>query len=246
MKKAFTLAEVLITLGIIGIVAAMTLPTLVQKNNEKVTITKLKKIYSSLNQSFKMATLDGSTPQDWLTGQTPHTKEAGEEIAKRLKQHLKIASDCSKMSDNSSCWPKDIKLLKNSEHWTAGVGTGLQSSTFSTADGYFIDIDVYSSDCSTVSTWRGNKGGYICAHVWVDTNGNTKPNTLGRDIFLFYISNKGIEPSGTMFEVDNRNPFYKSCINSWGAGCTAWVLYNENMDYLHCNDLSWDGKKKCK
>ena len=29
-------------------------------------------------------------------------------------------------------------------------------------------------------------------------------------------------------------------------GCTAWVLYNENMEYLRCSDLSWDGKKKCK
>ncbi len=28
-----------------------------------------------------------------------------------------------------------------------------------------------------------------------------------------------------------------------GYGCTAWVIYNENMDYLHCNDLNWDGKK---
>ena len=31
-----------------------------------------------------------------------------------------------------------------------------------------------------------------------------------------------------------------------GAGCTAWVIYNENMDYLRCDDLSWDGKHECK
>ena len=31
-----------------------------------------------------------------------------------------------------------------------------------------------------------------------------------------------------------------------GYGCTAWVLQNENLDYLHCNDLSWDGKHSCR
>ena len=48
MKKAFTLAEVLITLGIIGVVASMTLPAIIQKNNEKTTVSKLKKVYSVL------------------------------------------------------------------------------------------------------------------------------------------------------------------------------------------------------
>ena len=46
--KAFTLSEVLITLGIIGIIAAMTLPSLVGRYQEKVTVTRLKKYYSIL------------------------------------------------------------------------------------------------------------------------------------------------------------------------------------------------------
>ena len=50
MKKAFTLAEVLITLGIIGIVAAMTLPTLIGKYQKKQTVTQLKKSYTEISQ----------------------------------------------------------------------------------------------------------------------------------------------------------------------------------------------------
>lgn len=42
-KKAFTLAEVLITLGVIGIVASMTLPAIIQKNTERATVAKVKK-----------------------------------------------------------------------------------------------------------------------------------------------------------------------------------------------------------
>lgn len=55
LKVAFTLAEVLITLGIIGIVAAMTLPVLMGKYVERERITALKKTYSLLQQAFEIA-----------------------------------------------------------------------------------------------------------------------------------------------------------------------------------------------
>lgn len=51
MKKAFTLAEVLITLGIIGVVAAMTMPTLIQKQQDVATVSRLEKAYSILSQA---------------------------------------------------------------------------------------------------------------------------------------------------------------------------------------------------
>ena len=52
-KKAFTLAEVLITLGIIGVVAAITIPGLITKYQKLVTVVKLKKVYSQLNQVMR-------------------------------------------------------------------------------------------------------------------------------------------------------------------------------------------------
>ncbi len=57
-RTGFTLAEVLITLGIIGVVAAMTLPSLIQRNNNKVVETRLKKFYSAINQAIMMAEVD--------------------------------------------------------------------------------------------------------------------------------------------------------------------------------------------
>ena len=58
MKKAFTLAEVLITLGIIGVVAAMTIPTLIANTNSAKFKSQYKKTLSALNQAAKMVSAD--------------------------------------------------------------------------------------------------------------------------------------------------------------------------------------------
>ncbi len=67
MKKrnAFTLAEVLITLGIIGIVAAMTLPTLIQKHRKQVVETRLKKFYTNINQAILQAEVKNGDKRYW-------------------------------------------------------------------------------------------------------------------------------------------------------------------------------------
>ena len=65
-NRAFTLAEVLVTLSIIGIVSAMTIPTLHQRQTEKVTVNKVKKFYSTLNQSFQKAIVENGESDNWL------------------------------------------------------------------------------------------------------------------------------------------------------------------------------------
>ena len=64
-KLAFTLAEVLITLGIIGVVAAITLPTMIAKSKKRVVETQLKEYYSMMNQAFKLAENDYGDMGGW-------------------------------------------------------------------------------------------------------------------------------------------------------------------------------------
>ncbi|MBQ8458571.1 hypothetical protein IJ541_00550 [bacterium] len=67
-RAAFTLAETLITLGIIGVVSALTIPGLVQEYAKKSTVSKLKQTYSELNQVIKRATVDYDDPSGWEYG----------------------------------------------------------------------------------------------------------------------------------------------------------------------------------
>ena len=63
----------------------------------------------------------------------------------------------------------------------------------------------------------------ICATFYYDINGNKKPNTIGKDIFTYYIAADGVFPS-------DKNECSK---NSTGFGCTAYIIKNGNMNYLH-------------
>ena len=63
--NAFTLAEVLVTLGIIGVVAALTMPTLIANYRKQVTETRLEHFYSMINQGLKQSELDNGPAEDW-------------------------------------------------------------------------------------------------------------------------------------------------------------------------------------
>ena len=66
-KAGFTLAEVLITLGVIGVVAAITIPGLMSAYQKHVVETRLKQSYSLLSQVVKLATVDYDDPSGWDT-----------------------------------------------------------------------------------------------------------------------------------------------------------------------------------
>ena len=75
-KMAFTLAEVLITLGIIGVVAALTLPTLIQNHANKVVETRLMKFYSAINQAITLAEVDYGDRTYWYAKYDDLEKDA--------------------------------------------------------------------------------------------------------------------------------------------------------------------------
>ena len=65
-KRAFTLAEVLITLGIIGVVAALTLPNLIENHQKQVTASHLKKMYSIVKNAVNLAEIENGPKENWI------------------------------------------------------------------------------------------------------------------------------------------------------------------------------------
>lgn len=72
-KSAFTLAEVLITLGIIGVVAALTMPAVIANYQKQETVSKLKKFYSVMQQAITRAELEYGNIEDWDFGKNDET-----------------------------------------------------------------------------------------------------------------------------------------------------------------------------
>lgn len=247
-KKGFTLAEVLITLGIIGVVAALTLPALVQKQQEKATVTALKKFYSMLSQAYIQAKLENGTVDTWY--ETSMTQqERSNLVAEKLTKHIKTTKICK--NNLGECFAERVNSIDG--HVSVSWNNTNRYSMFITSDGMSVLVNGYTT---AETNDEIQSIGFTYADVIVDINGYKRPNTIGKDIFSFLLTKDKVIPSGiqnqsiTSTENETRISFPGDCNTTKCfdicESCTAWVIYNENMDYLHCDDLSWDGKTSCK
>ena len=211
-KVAFTLAEVLITLGIIGIVAAMTLPTLNQAINNKVRAEQVRTVkYKFTKATEKMNSLG-------LIGPYASTDAFVDE----LQKHLKIMKRCDS-SHLRECWPYDEVDLGNGKTWDISktkTGKNLKmedsdSTDYSsnnvgivTADGTPMILS-YNKKCEALDpvkqyTWSTSDGKPVsnatagCVAAIFEINGGAKPNKFGTDVVAF---NAGGLGSGCAIEI---------------------------------------------
>jgi len=239
---AFTVSEILITLVIVGVIAAMTIPTLIQKQQEKQTVVALNKAYSTLSSAYTLAVQENGTPDNWgLIG--INSGQGAINMLNTLAPYLNIVKNCG---TNANCW-KTGTYTDINNNIDLNFDSDVRFAKAELSDGSFINILIQNPNCT------GNMGASIslqtvCADIWIDINGDKKPNKIGVDLFLFWISKVGITPLGTKMDVVvafNTVCNKTSNVSHNGSACAAWVIYNENLDYLHCNDLAWDGKTKC-
>ncbi|MDE6138631.1 MAG: type II secretion system GspH family protein [Candidatus Gastranaerophilales bacterium] len=210
-KNAFSLAEVLITLGIIGVVAAMTIPNLLQNNFEKRAINQLRETQSIISQAVRMSEEEYGDVEGWGLKQD---NDSAIKIANNLKPFLKIASDCGLIDRDTKCIGKNYQYL----------------NTNSTVDyrneSYKYKMSLLNGSSLMVQA-IGNTGGL---QFNVDINGTSKPNVMGKDLFLFQYYEKGLYPMGapkTIYDYKN------TCqMTSTGSGCAYYVLNFQNMNYL--------------
>ena len=216
---AFTMAEILLSLTIIGVVAAITLPSLTGNINERTWNTQRKALYARFSQAIAlMPALNGYGTLRENTdsaGSTSIEDNAAETfITGGLSKVLKINNICdsdhladcgiaSKFTDlngNQKIIPADMLTLNSVMiNTTISTASGFSSSystlntkaaAFETANGESI-LTFYNPNC--VSNGNENEWHFvqplICANFVYDLNGNKGPNTVGKDIGFISVLN---------------------------------------------------------
>lgn len=202
MAKGFTLAEVLVTLGIIGVVAAMTIPTLIQEHQKRALATATKKFYSTMSQAVRTYMAEEgvddlrNTPLAIDNYDDIASPEAISSIRNFVTKYLKVVKECD--YEANDCFAEEYKNFDGSKpdynFTTQALWDGRRDYVL--ADGSIIRI------------------GYSLAPIelFVDINGKKGPNRVGYDLWsmtLFYDGT--IDES--MLVPECKDPRYKNAPN---------------------------------
>lgn len=222
---AFTLAEVLIVIGIIGIVAEMTIPSLVSNVQDNVYKSSFKKTYSTISQSILYIIKDYGL----LEGQF----NDNDTFTNLFKNYFSVMKSCA--DGDSSCWTcngqrKDDYFL-NGKSVKATTWWYLTRPTLVLKDGTMLNFAYISSTCTgddngLITGYQGT----LCGGIFVDVNGCKKPNKWGRDLFNIEIQkNRAFALGPSNNNNDNLACDKDSTHTAAGFQCAENVL--NNIDY---------------
>ena len=205
--KAFTLAEVLVVLAVIGVIASLTIPPVINNFQKKQWETGYKRTYSILEQATKMIMADNGGTMKGL-GLTSHGP-----LKEVYANQFKVTRLCNWGNHKGNCWhtDNDWTYLDGSAPYTGGVGIGFINNHVLMT--YFLS----STDCASTYYDFPN----ICGHVIFDTNGFKKPNVVGKDIHSILILKNSIIPygvPGTGISIDTCKP------GEYGTSCGLEIL----------------------
>ena len=198
-RVAFTLAEVLITLGIIGIVAAITLPTLINKYQKNVATTKLKKLYSVFMNANQRAVEDFGPSEYWDYPMTDENHNpigiTIDEFFEKYYAHYLNVSEVKK---------RNLVNYKVTNY--NGVDAGYNNNAISIGNMFRMN------DGSCISMWANEQFFVFTA----DINCESLPNVIGKDVFdlfeLYWFGPKKLTVPWIRF--DNLNITRESAIDN--------------------------------
>mgnify|MGYP003092850855 CR=1 FL=1 len=209
----FTLAEVLVTLGIIGVVSAMTVPSLMQNYQKQSYVTQLHKVYNELSQALMQYQTDKNALNLTEAGLT--SEAAFDDF---FKNYFKVIQSCDSIK---GCFADSYRSLSGSDY--SGAMEPAHTS-YILASGAAIRP-------------RYGKNGDLLVNLAVDINGKKGPNVHGRDLFYMFIYNNGLIDdrgiSAPMSEEDRNSSYNSRCkaISNIG-GCFGKIL-NDNWQMTY-------------
>lgn len=224
MKKlietnGFSLAEIVVTLLIIGVIATMTMPSLMENVNRKEYATRLKTAYSALSQAVSKMEIDNGP-----VGKNQYWTDA-KQFWPLFTEQFNTFKICD--PGEKGCFTESIIKGLDGKDWSLYDGGGY---TMRTTDG--IAYNFYANEGTTECT-VASKGvsaddeKNAFGRFLIDVNGEKGPNKFGEDVYFFcIIKNKGIVPAGS----GNT----KDCVRdgkSLGVSCAGKVIKEGKIDY---------------
>ena len=223
-KSAFTLAEVLITLGIIGVVAALTLPSVIQNYKKQEVLSRLKKSYAVIEQTVKMAEKDYGAITTW-----PEWSDSEAVLHKYFVPYLSGVKEFGKAKSevialcydqNSSMTFDNVFKYYSQYVWWTGVHSSNpfskgETSSIALSDGTCIGLNPETDSL-----------GVKPKMIFVDVNGSRRgPNVAGKDLFFFYINSEGfVKPWGDGYQEVILKNLCNSQSSSRGYTCAARII----------------------
>ena len=236
-------------MGIIGVVAALTIPNVNKNTNEAEKVAKVKKIYAELNEAHNRATAvygplntwfynDSISIDDDEDGQSCFNLHA--RYFNRLTEFMKLQKNCGCddycESSTTGCmfdgYYKDVHGRDISKIDTTEFPRAIAAGNWS-----FCIIEFHKA--LPFKSFYGYPINKSAGFLYVDIDGPNKgKNSMGIDMFAFTITSDGIYPQGGGTEWTDST--IHTCASA-GYYCTEWVIRNGNMDYLDA-----DANGKCK
>ncbi len=244
--KAFTLAEVLVTLGIIGVVAALTLPILTNKHQNSVALAGIKVAYAKINDGFLFMrsdeNLDDLRSLSVFRNMTPETfqdESVQANLDEQMKKYFNIVKSYKAGETCSEC-PVYVKM--NGELADGGQYDYAWRGFSSDGMIYFMHLSGPQE--------AANKGKIqsVVAYFFVDINGTKLPNKWGKDMFQYALAQNGMlysawgkelseaMPESQTYWGENSSgcgsPANKDVSSSSGYACTARIIEKSwKIDY---------------
>ena len=226
-RVAFTLAEVLITLGIIGVVAALTLPTVIQNYRKQETVAQLQKTYSTVNQALLQSIAENG---DYINFDNA-TDDIGDEafFKKYWLPYFKGATICN---EQNLCGYRERGLLPSTFYCLNGIlanGAGVSGNPLYITAIHYGRSTIMLPDGSVVIYFNGygdnNQERLNTSWVLIDVNGGKEPNTYGKDVFFFDRNEKGaIVPRCKNLTKEQVN---SDCSKTGTGECCAQKIIND-------------------
>lgn len=216
-KNAFTLTEVLMALGIVGVIAVLTVPALMGEIHNKVYASQIKNMTSTIEQ----------LAQDQLVVyRTRNLEDTDFATATKLltDDHFSIAKKCTDSTAAKDCWKTSDAAGADKISYKLLKGTKTSINSLSTGTGYTVIL----KNGVLMRYYPVSNDGKTVGYFTMDVNGNDGPNIFGRDLFGFFVTPKGHVADENVTKSDSEQVALatkiSNCKNGGNARTEAWCL----------------------